>query len=131
VLAGSGQDGVGDRAGQVVAQPGQGLQVRGQRLVPKAGGQLRAVQDHPGVAGSVPGLAVDTQDRGQGPPQPVLGRRRQRLGQQVTADPRGLVQPAGCGQGLGGGHRPGQRGRIGRVDQLQRAYRQAGRGLRG
>ena len=38
MLAGGGQDGVGYRPGQLVAQPGQGLQVRGQRLVPHVAG---------------------------------------------------------------------------------------------
>ena len=104
--------------------------MRGQRLVPQAAGQLRPGQDQLGLLGGGPGLAAGAQDRGQGAPQPVLGRRRQRLGQQVSGDPGGLVQPAGRGQGLGGGHRTGQRGRIGRRGQLQRAQRQAGRGLR-
>ena len=130
VLAGGGQNGVGYRAGVFVAQPAESLQVRGQRLVPQAVGQLRPGQYQLGLLGGGPGLAAGTQDRGQGAPQPVLGRRRQRLGQQVTGDPGGLVQPAGRGQGLGDGHRAGQRGRIGRRGQLQRAQRQAGRGLR-
>ena len=79
-----GQDGVGHLAGQVVAQPSQGLQVRGQRLVPQAVGQPRPGQDQLGLLGGVPGPAAGTQDRGQDAPQPVLGRRRQRPGQQVT-----------------------------------------------
>ena len=45
-------------------------------------------------------------------------------------EPGGLVQPAGCGQGLGGSHRPGQRVWAVRRCQLQRAQRQAGGGLR-
>ena len=130
MLAGGGQHGVGYRAGEFVAQPGKGLQVRGRRLVPQAARQLRPGQDQLGLVGRVPGLAAGTQDRGQGAPQPVLGRRRQRLGQQVTGDPGGLVQPPGRGQGFGGGHRAGQRVRAGPGCELQRAQRQVGRGLR-
>ena len=58
VLARGRQDGVGYRSGEFVAQPGQGLQVRGQRLVPQAAGQLRPGQDHLGLVGGVPGLAA-------------------------------------------------------------------------
>ena len=130
VLAWSGQNSVGYRSGEFVAQTGQSLQVRGQRLVPQAAGQLWPGQDQLGLVGSVPGLAAGTQDRGQGAPQPILGRRRQRPGQHVPGDRSGLVQPTGRGQGLGGGHRTGQRGRIARRGQLQRAQRQPGRGLR-
>jgi hypothetical protein len=80
VLAWGVQDGAGYRAGEVVTQPGQGLQVRDQRLVPQVAGQLRSGQDQLGLIGGVPGLTASTQDRGQGPPQPVFGCRRQRLG---------------------------------------------------
>ena len=64
VLARGGQDGAGYLARQVVAQPTQGLQVRGQRLVPHIAGQLRPGQYQLGLADGVPGLAAGAQDRG-------------------------------------------------------------------
>jgi hypothetical protein len=97
VLAGGGQDGAGGRARVLVAQPGQGLQARGQRLIPQARGQLRLGQHQLSLAGRVPGPPGGAQDRGQGAPQPVLGRRRQWLGQHVTGGRGGLVQPPGRG----------------------------------
>ncbi len=130
VLAGGGQDRVGYRPGELVAQPGQGLQVRGHRLVPQVIGQLRDGQHHRGLGGGVPGLAAGAQDRGQSAPQPGLGHGRQRRSQCVPGDPGGLLQPAGRGQRLGGGHRAGQRARIGGTCQLQRTLRQVGCGLR-
>ena len=104
--------------------------MRGQRLLAQAVRQLRLGQDHLGLADGVAGLAAGAQDRGQGAPQPGLGNRRQRLGQGVMGEPGGLIQPAGRGQGLGGGHRAGQRAGVGGGCQLQRAQRQVGGGLR-
>ena len=130
MLAGVGKDGVGQGPSDSVARPGPGQQVRGQRLLAQAVRQLRLGQDHLGLAGGVAGRAAGAQDRGQGAPQPGLGNRRQRPGQGVLGEPGGLVQPAGRGQGLGGGHRAGQRAGVGRGCQLQRAQRQVGRGLR-
>ena len=130
MLAGVGKDGVGQGPSESRARPGQGQQVRGQRLLAQAVRQLRLGQDHLGLADGVAGLATGAQDRGQGAPQPGLGNRRQRPGQGVMGEPGGLVQPAGRGQRLGGGHRTGQRAGIGRGCQLQCAQRQVGGGLR-
>ncbi len=58
VLAGGGQHGPGYLAGKLVAQPGERLQVRGQRLVPQVVRQLRACEYQLGLAGRVPGLAA-------------------------------------------------------------------------
>ena len=98
---------------------------------PRAGRAAAAAGPGPSRPGrGVAGLAAGAQDRGQGAPQPGFGNRRQRLGQGVLGEPGGLVQPAGRGQGLGGGHRAGQRAGVGRGCQLQCAQRQVGGGLR-
>ncbi|HMD25511.1 MAG TPA: hypothetical protein VKH61_15540, partial [Streptosporangiaceae bacterium] len=76
LLVRGGQDGAGDLAGQVVAQRGESLQLRGQRLVAQGAGQLRPGQHELGLAGGLPGPAAGTQDRSQSAAQPVLGRRR-------------------------------------------------------
>ena len=125
-----GEHGADQGGGQLGAQSGQRLQLRGHGLVPQAVGQLRLGQHHPGFGGGVPGLAAGAQHRGQSAPQPGLRYGGQRLGQGVVGDPGGLVQQAGRGQGLGGGYRPGQRARIAGRSQLQRPQRQAGGGLR-
>ena len=127
---GSGQHGVGRRPGELVAQPGQRLQMPYQRLVPQVTGQLRPGKDQLGLGGGILKRTGRAQDRGQGAAQPVLGRRRQRPGQHVRGDPGGLVKPPGGGQGFGGGHRAGQRTRIVRRRQLQRAHCQLSRGPR-
>jgi hypothetical protein len=58
VLARGGQDCVGDRAGKFVAQPGQGLQAGGQRLVPQVARKLRPSQDQLGLVSGIPRLAA-------------------------------------------------------------------------
>ncbi len=45
VVGGVGQDAVGYRAAEFVAQSSQGLQVRGERLIPQVVRQLRPGQD--------------------------------------------------------------------------------------
>ena len=130
VLAGGGQDGVGQRAGELVAQPGQGLQVRGQRLVPQV---ARAAAAGPGPSG--PGRRRPGPGRGRTGPRTgrtAAGPRRPAAAAWPAGHGRsGRPGPAaGRGQGFGGGHRAGQRARIGRRGQLQRAQRQVGRGMR-
>ena len=92
VLARGGQDGIGGLGlrGRRAARPGPA----GARTEPGPAGRQAAAAG-PGPAG--PGRrrpwpawrAHRTEDRAH--PQPVLGRRRQRLGQQVTGDAGGLI----------------------------------------
>lgn len=80
VLAWGGKDGVGHGPGEFVAQPGNGLQLRGQRLVSQVARKLRLGQYHPGFGAGVAGPATGAQDRRQSAPQPGLRNGRQWLG---------------------------------------------------
>ena len=60
---GFGKDGVGHGPGEFVAQPGNGLQLRGHRLVSQVARKLRLGQYCPGFGAGVAGLATGAQDR--------------------------------------------------------------------
>ena len=104
MLAWVGPDGVGDGPCELVVQPGQSLQLCGQRPVPQAFGQLRLGQRQPGLGVGIAGLAADARGRLQNAAQPGLGCGRKRLVHRVTGNPCRVVEPAGRGQGFGGGH---------------------------
>jgi hypothetical protein len=71
---------VSARPGEFVAQPGNGLQLRGHRVVSQVARKLRLGQYHPGFGAGVAGPATGAQDRRQSAPQPGLRNGRQWLG---------------------------------------------------